>query len=563
MKLVNILKQKKLQNVNQSMVFEHRIERIEDLTKVLTNTLEIYSSILQSKTIDDLDNYVEQETSLIIEQFQKLVIKAKTEKLENEQDRLDKENSRQNKTDNVLGGLIDDLSEKSHNLEKELKQNEFMKQDQTDIETLKKKNDSLINSVGDWYVKNKLGDQTGFYEDEKLLDDFSSLLFGCFAVGLLCYILNLPTFFGFVLAGIVLSTNDLIFNIIQIETLSRGLGIIFIMFFLGLEFNIQKLKKVWSISLVGSLILLLSTIALTVLIGMYFKNGYLPSIIIGECLFLSSTVIVLSFLKQNEMDRVYARNIVGILVAQDIMLGLLIAILPVLQKNQDIMISILKLLGLLFVFLGVCYLIKTPIIQLLTFNKKNYTLFMLSSISTCLLLIKLGEFFNQSVELSCFVCGVIIASSPKLSHEVQQSLQPIHSFFSSLFFASIGLHIYPSFLYSEGLLLLLLTLLILALKIFIVFFVMYFVFRLSTKNSFLIGIGLGQISEFTFVLASKAKSSNVLSSEVYFLLLGITTISMIFSPFLWSVCKRMGMMDEVQFGEISDHLVVDFQDKSD
>ncbi|KAJ3308539.1 Transmembrane and coiled-coil domains-containing protein 3 [Boothiomyces sp. JEL0838] len=528
-KLVNILIQKKLKNVNQSQVFEHRIERIEDLTQVLTNTLEIYSSILQSKTIDDLDNFVEQETSLIIEQFQKLVIKAKTEKLANEQDKLDKQTSRQNKTENVLGGLIEDLSEKSHNLEKELNQNEFMKQTKGDIETLIKKNDSLINSDGDWYVKNKLGDQTGFYEDEKLLDDFSSILFTCFVVGLLCYFLNLPTFFGFVLAGIILSSNDLIFNVIQLETLSRGLGIIFIMFFLGLEFNIQKLKKVWSVALVGSLLLLLFTITVTVLIGMYFKNGYLPSIVIGECLFLSSTVIVLSFLKQNEMDRIYARNIVGILVAQDIMLGLLIAILPVLQKNQDVLLSILKLLGFLLLFLSICFILKTPIIKLLQLNKKNYTLFMLSSIAICIFTIKLGEAFHQSVELSCFVCGVIIASNPKLSHEVQQSLLPIHTFFSSLFFASIGLHIYPSFLYSEGLLLIFLTVLILSLKVFIVFLVI----------------------------------SNVLSSEVYFLLLGITTVSMITSPFIWSVCKKMGMMDEVQFGEISDHLVVDFQDKSD
>ncbi|KAJ3251232.1 hypothetical protein HK103_002561, partial [Boothiomyces macroporosus] len=107
------------------------------------------NNILQSKTIDDLDNFVEQETSLIIEQFQKLVIKAKTEKLANEQDRLDKQTSRQNKTENVLGGLIEDLSEKSHNLEKELNQNEFMKQTKGDIETLIKKNDSLINSDGD------------------------------------------------------------------------------------------------------------------------------------------------------------------------------------------------------------------------------------------------------------------------------------------------------------------------------------------------------------------------------------------------------------------------------
>ena len=144
------------------------------------------------------------------------------------------------------------------------------------------------------------------------------------------------------------------------------------------------------------------------------------------------------------------------------------------------------------------------------------------------------------------MAGVMIASQKRISPFIIHTLEPIKQIFGALFFSSIGLHIYPSFLYNEGILLLTLTLFVMVFKVVVSALVVNIAFRVRVKNAIVIGVGLAQISEFTFVLASKAKglvfrleirfslcSRGILSREFFFILIGITSISMFLSPFLW------------------------------
>ena len=168
--------------------------------------------------------------------------------------------------------------------------------------------------------------------------------------------------------------------------------------------------------------------------------------------------------------------------------------------------------------------------------------FLLTSISILLLYLGLGQLFEQSVELSCFVAGAMVASQKTVSEQVLHKLEPFKQIFSALFFASIGLHIYPSFLYNEGGLLISLTLIVMVSKTVVTFITMNAVFRIPAKTSALIGVGLGQVSEFTFVLASKAKGRGILSREFFFLLIGVTSMSMFLSPFFWFLSTQsLGM----------------------
>lgn len=102
----------------------------------------------------------------------------------------------------------------------------------------------------------------------------------------------------------------------QVETISRGLGVILIMFFLGLEFNLTKLKKVIGVSLVGSAVLFSLTVGFFLMVGNIYGRPWAESITIGASVFLSSTVVVLNFLEVDEMDLTYGRSIMGILVMQ-------------------------------------------------------------------------------------------------------------------------------------------------------------------------------------------------------------------------------------------------------
>jgi Kef-type K+ transport system membrane component KefB len=90
----------------------------------------------------------------------------------------------------------------------------------------------------------------------------------------------------------------------------------FIMFFLGLEFSIQKVKRVWGIAFFGSFLLLITTLGVTIGIGTFFNATIPESMVIGSCLFLSSTAVVVHLLNAKELELGYGRSIMGILVCQ-------------------------------------------------------------------------------------------------------------------------------------------------------------------------------------------------------------------------------------------------------
>lgn len=181
--------------------------------------------------------------------------------------------------------------------------------------------------------------------------------------------------------------------------------------------------------------------------------------------------------------------------------------MPALQHSGNSLInSAVELLTSLTMFIVACLVIRVPailIIRWLASEPKRKQIFLLGSVAFCLLIVQLGTFFKQSMELSCFVAGVIVATDKKLSESVIETAEPLKEVFSALFFASLGLHIYPSFLLNEGLLLLTLALSCMLFKILITTGVMSLLFKQSIRPALLVGIGLGQISEFTFILASK------------------------------------------------------------
>lgn len=172
----------------------------------------------------------------------------------------------------------------------------------------------LIDSANNQYVLSKPGDATAHMEDLALLQDLLVLTASCFVSVFLMYLFGLPSFFGYIVAGIFLSQYKAIENAVQVETISRGLGVIFIMFFLGLEFNFVKIVKVWSISLFGSLVLLALTLAVaTTLLPSFFHATLAESIIIGSSIFLSSTAVVGHFMTRTQTETSYGRNIMGVL----------------------------------------------------------------------------------------------------------------------------------------------------------------------------------------------------------------------------------------------------------
>jgi Kef-type K+ transport system membrane component KefB len=477
---------------------------LAEVEDAIRQSIDLYTTIVESNSTADFNSMVAQ----VADTFQKFVLAHKTTK--HLQDQESPKQPTQNKT--LVDHLLDDVKEKADDVEDE-KEDVFVNKQQentTSIETVIKVHDSdthvLIDSANNQYVLSKSGDITSSVEDTVFLKDIAMLLIACFLSVLVMHLLGVPLFFGYLAAGIGMSLNKLVSHIIQVETISRGLGSIFIMFYLGLEFSPSKIQRVWNISLLGSFLLLLLTLGVCVTVGGQFGAQIQESIVIGSCLFLSSTAVVVHLLQSKELETGYGRSIMGILVCQDVMLGFLLALMPVLKTTGiEVMYTMLKLLGYLGLFLLIAGLVQIPFKYGLHRLKKNKELFCLTSLAYCLVIAQIGELCNQSVELSCFVAGMYMASSKPLADGIEHTLESVKSIFGGLFFASIGLHIYPSFLIKEGLLLIVLTLIVVLVKIFLATMVIHFIFRRTWRTAIVISVGLAQVSEFTFVLASKAK----------------------------------------------------------
>jgi Kef-type K+ transport system membrane component KefB len=163
--------------------------------------------------------------------------------------------------------------------------------------------------------------------------------------------------------------------------------------------------------------------------------------------------------------------------------------------------------------------------------QKNHELMLLATIAICMTLLVISERLGLGMELGCFAAGVIVRSRKGMFETSLTVIEPVRDLFACLFFASIGLHIYPSFLASEAMLLLTLSGAVIGFK-YVATCIILYLFKFDLAKSSTMAVALAQVSEFGFVLASRAKQLGIISREVYYLLLAITSITLVATPLL-------------------------------
>lgn len=190
---------------------------------------------------------------------------------------------------------------------------------------------------------------------------------------------------------------------------------------------------------------------------------------------------------------------------------------------------------------------------------------LLGTIAICMSMLIISEHLGLGMELGCFAAGVIIRSRKGMFETSLKVIEPVRDMFACLFFASIGLHIYPSFLASEAMLLLTLAAGVIGFK-YIATCVILYLFKFDIHKSSSMAIALAQISEFGFVLASRAKQLNIISREVYYLLLATTAITLIATPLILKVTDRSNTKKDThetirhhQGGSIGEHDVISIE----
>ncbi len=375
-------------------------------------------------------------------------------------------------------------------------------------------------------------------QDFRLIVDLVTVLAAASVGGLLAAGLRLPVILGYLLGGIVVGPSGLglIKELIQVETLAQ-FGVAFLLFALGVEFSLAQLKKVQAISLGGGGLQILLTIALTAILsfGVGWVTTPIQGVFLGAILSLSSTAVVLrSLIEGNELDSIHGQVTLGILIVQDLALGLMLAVLPALNSPAEVLgLAVVKALLVTALFAGgaiVAGIWLIPPLLRAVASTESRELFVLSVIVLCLGIALLTEHLGLSIEMGAFVAGLMI-SEVEYADQTLAYVEPLRDVFATLFFASIGMLIDPVFLWEHLELILGLVALVMLGK-FLIVVPLVQLFRYPLRVAIITGLGLAQIGEFSFVLASEGQKLGLVSRQVYLLILGTTAVTLMITPFL-------------------------------
>lgn len=375
-------------------------------------------------------------------------------------------------------------------------------------------------------------------EDFRLILDLVTVLGAAAVGGLLAALLRQPILLGYLIAGMVVGPAGLglIKELVQVETLAQ-FGVAFLLFALGVEFSFSELKKVKGISLGGGGLQITLTILITTLLSM--SMGWVTSpaqgVFLGAILSLSSTAVVLKCLmERNETATPHGQVLLGILVVQDLALGLMLAVLPALDKPiEEIGLAVgwaLLQTGLFALGAIAAGIWVIPRLLRIIARTESRELFLLCVVALCLGIALLTEHLGLSIEMGAFVAGLMI-SEVEYSDQTLTYVEPLRDIFASLFFAAIGMLIDPVFLWNNLELILGLVTIVFIGK-FLIVTPLVRLFGYPFKTALIAGLGLAQIGEFSFVLASEGQALGLVSRRVYLLILGTTAVTLVLTPFV-------------------------------
>ena len=360
-----------------------------------------------------------------------------------------------------------------------------------------------------------------------------------FIGGLIARRIGLPTIVGYLLAGIVIGPFTPGF-VGDTETISQlaELGVIFLMFGVGLHFSFSDLWKVRAVAIPGALGQMILTTLLGYGLSQLWGWSLASGIVLGLAISIASTVVLLRSLIDNGLlNTVHGRAAVGWLVLEDLATVLILVLMPALSNStngfawENLALTLLKTgaFVLLVLFIGKRLV---PWLLLRIAHTRSRELFILA-ILTITLGIALGaaEWFGVSFALGAFVAGVVVSESP-LSHQVGADVFPFREAFAVLFFVSIGMLVNPTYLLNNITYVLALTGVIVIGKPLITMLLGY-LFPWQARTSLVVAAGLGQIGEFSFILGQTGIALGLLDKGQYSLILAGALLSITVNPILF------------------------------
>ncbi len=356
--------------------------------------------------------------------------------------------------------------------------------------------------------------------------------------GLLLARLNQPIMIGYILAGIAFGPSGfgLIASETQIQFYSE-LGILLLLFVIGIELNVRSFVKMWRIPTLFTLIQVLANAGIAVLVSTLFGANLGVSLLIAFIISLSSTAAIIKVLEYiGELKTDVGHISIGILVAQDIAIVPMMLIIRESGKfNMEVVIDLVIAIGL--VILLIKYLSKKDKINLPT-NKilPNSDLTPVVTLALCFLAAAIVVMFGLSEAYGAFLAGLFLGNTQE-RHNILNSIKPIQNVLLMAFFISVGLMFDLHFLLENWPIVLLTLLLITAWKVvFNAIVLRWFSIELAKAAS--IGIILAQLGEFSLVLANVATQSSIIGEFGQKLIICVTALSLSSGSFFIALSNR-------------------------
>jgi monovalent cation:H+ antiporter-2, CPA2 family len=371
-----------------------------------------------------------------------------------------------------------------------------------------------------------------------LIQDLALILAIAGVTTLLFKKLKQPVVLGYILAGILVGPNfSLLPSISDLEGVKvwADIGVIFLLFSLGLEFSFKKLMNIGGTAGVTGIFEIICMVALGYVTGKLMGWSSMDCIFLGGIIAISSTTIIIrSFDELGVKARKFAGVVLGVLVIEDLMAVLLMVLLSTLAVSREsagmeMLYSVLKLAFFLFLwFLSGIFLIP----GFLKWGRKimNDETMLVISLGLCLLMVVAATYAGFSAPLGAFIMGSILAETPQ-AEKIEHLVQPVKNLFGAVFFVSVGLLIEPEMLMKYiGPVFILSFVVILGKTVNVTFGAL--LSGQPLKQSLQAGMSMAQIGEFSFIIATLGVSLQVTSDYLYPIAVGVSVITTFTTPYM-------------------------------
>ncbi len=370
------------------------------------------------------------------------------------------------------------------------------------------------------------------------IQDLAVIMLVAGVVTILFHRLKQPVVLGYIVAGFIIGPHTPPFGLIHdedtIKTLAE-LGVIFLMFCLGLEFSLRKLFKVGATAFIAAFLEIILMIWIGYEIGRWFDWNTMDSLFLGAILAISSTTIIVKALNDLKMkNQRFAQLIFGVLIVEDILGIGIIALLSSIAVSGTVSSGeVFSTVGKLSLFMIVALVIGILLVpRLLAYVAKFESNEMLLitvlglCFGFCLLVVKL----EYSMVLGAFLIGAIMAESRQLI-KIERLIEPVRDMFSAIFFVAIGLMIDPQILLQYAWPIAVITVAVVLGKM-LSCGLGAFIAGNDGRTSLRVGMGLSQIGEFSFIIAALGMTLQVTSDFLYPVAVAVSAITTLLTPYL-------------------------------